>query len=32
VPDGQLDKSILAHMTEAGRRYVDPQFVQEADA
>jgi non-heme Fe2+,alpha-ketoglutarate-dependent halogenase len=32
VPDGQLDKNILAHMTEAGRRYVDPQFVQEADA
>ena len=32
VPDGQLDTDILAHMTEAGRRYVDPQYVQEAEA
>ena len=32
VPDRQMDRDILAHMTEAGRRYVDPLYVQEAES
>ena len=31
VPKGRFDLEILEHTREASRRYVDPQYVQEAD-
>ena len=32
VPQDRIDRNILAHTKEAGRRYVDPKYRQEADA
>ena len=31
VPKGRFDLEILEHTREASRRYVDPQYVQEAE-
>lgn len=31
-PQGRIDQEILAHTRAAGERYVDPQYVQEAEA